>query len=154
MMDFINQYAQLINIALLGTIIGWLFHISRLSRTALIDKYDAMLAAKDSQIQAFESRFDEQKARFEAENNALQHNLKIFEHLASLSKDEQVEALKIHYELKVKEIEEREKETMKAEEREALKEERTQLDGVYSIIKEIDVTNIAKFAQFMVRHLI
>ena len=153
MLEFINQYAQLVNIVLFGTIIGWLFHITRLSRTALKDKYEARLSAKDNQIQSLNSRLEEQSAIFEAEKIALNHNLKIFEHLASLSKDEQLEALKVHYELKVKEIEEREKEAQKAEVLIALKEEKTQLEGVYSTIAEIGVNNIIKLANYMVRYI-
>lgn len=58
MYEFIVKFAPLINIALFGTIIGWLFHISRFYRTALIDKYDAKLATKDGQLQTCQNNLE------------------------------------------------------------------------------------------------
>ncbi len=50
----INEYAQLINFVLFVAIIGWLIRISTLSRTALTDKQEAVLAKKDIEISKLE----------------------------------------------------------------------------------------------------
>ncbi len=48
--DLINQYAQVINFALLIAIIGWLFNLTKLSREAIEETTEAKLALKDTEI--------------------------------------------------------------------------------------------------------
>lgn len=54
-LNIINEYAQLINFVLFVAIIGWLLRISLISRTALKDKHDAIIASKDSKISELET---------------------------------------------------------------------------------------------------
>ena len=58
-MEIINtltQYANLINLALLITIIGWLFTLTQQYKEAIKEKYESKVAAKDIEIQSLSER--------------------------------------------------------------------------------------------------
>ena len=58
-MEIINalsQYANLINLALLITIIGWLFALTQIYKENITEKFDAKLAAKDIEVQSLNER--------------------------------------------------------------------------------------------------
>lgn len=64
-LNIVNEYAQLINFVLFVAIIGWLLKISLISRTALKDKHDAVIASKDSRISELETSSGIMKSQME-----------------------------------------------------------------------------------------
>ena len=141
--DFLNQYAQLINFVLFATIIWWLFSISQSSRKAIEDKFEALLAAKDLEISNLRERLKKKDEFHQGEVVTLQHNLAFYKHLASLSENERVEAIKLEYELRLQELEEREK-IAGAETREEIQEEKNRLkEAAERVFGEIDPATIS-----------
>lgn len=134
MLDALKDYAHLINFTLLMAVIGWLFHISRISRTALIDKHSAELAQKRSELREREtkianlnSRLQAKEDHYESQIRVLDHSKAFFEKLATLPGDEKVRALQLEYEMRLGELEEREKNAAEMEARLAARSERDEL---------------------------
>ena len=55
-LNALSQYANLINLALLITIIGWLFALTQIYKENITEKFDAKLAAKDIEVQSLNER--------------------------------------------------------------------------------------------------
>lgn len=93
-LTFIQEYAQIINIALFGSILGYLIRISQLSRTALIDQHNAELATKEQQISALINQLELKEQQYQNQlelkeqqyqNQTTQLELKEQEHLNQLA---------------------------------------------------------------------
>ncbi len=56
MLQFLNQYANLINFVLLVAIVGWLFLLTQHYKEAITERFEARLAAKDVEIQSLSDR--------------------------------------------------------------------------------------------------
>jgi len=104
----LNEYANLINFGLLVAIIGWLFHISKISRKSLIDQYNAKLATKDQEIQSIRSQLQLKQVLFESQLNTIEHTRSFYERLSSLQGDERIDALKLEYEMRLESLDTRE----------------------------------------------
>lgn len=137
MIETIQEYSGLINIGLFGVIIGWLFHISRLSRTSIIDKYEAMLAAKDQNIEALNQLIINKEENFKSQLAVSEHSRSFFEKLASLPEDDAVQALKLEYELRLVELEKKESEVVEESDKEEVKEEISQLKNLKDSVSSI-----------------
>ena len=144
MVTIIQEYSSLINIALLGVIIGWLFHISRLSRISIIDKFEAKLAAKDQEIEYLKQHISTKEEKHKSELAEIKHGRDLFEKIASLPKDEAAEALRIEYQLRLENVN-RQKEELDLRESLAksmsevkeINEERSELNETEKSIKTI-----------------
>jgi tetratricopeptide (TPR) repeat protein len=55
-LNALSQYANLINLALLITIIGWLFSLTQIYKENITEKFDAKLAAKDVEVKSLTER--------------------------------------------------------------------------------------------------
>jgi hypothetical protein len=108
MIDFLKEYGELINLALFATIIGWLFHISRLSRTSLIDLHTAKLATKDQEISSLRAKLEARDVQYESQLAMIERQRSFFERLATLPGDERVDAVKLEYEMRLEELQGRE----------------------------------------------
>lgn len=64
-LDVLNQYANLINLALLITIIGWLFALTQIYKENIAEKFEAKLAAKDIEVQSLDERLKLAKEQME-----------------------------------------------------------------------------------------
>lgn len=133
-MDLLNEYAQLINLALFATIIGWLFHISRLSRTSLIDQYTAKLAAKDQEITALRVQLNAKESQYESQIAVMDHSRAFFERLATMQGDDRLDALKLEYKLRLEQLEQREM-AIEQEIEQAVSSEREHLEGEIGLIR-------------------
>ena len=116
-LDFLKDYAHLINFALFATVIGWLIRISQLSRTSLVDQYQAKLAAKSQEISSLKSELKVQEKQFESKIAVIEHSRTFFERLATMPEDERLKALKLEYEMKIEELERRESNASGAEQK-------------------------------------
>ena len=108
-----NQYSALINFVLFGTIIGFLFHIATQSRTALLDKHTAELAARDAQIAQLNAEVANLRFRLESKDehhaakvDVLNHQLAFFQKISALPEDQRLAAIKFEYEEKIRKLEE------------------------------------------------
>lgn len=115
LLESLNKYAALINIALFGTILGFLFRLSDLSRTYLRDKHRAELAARDARIAALNAEADNLRSRLDSRTEQLQgkldvleYQLEYFQRIADLPDDKRIEAIKHEYESRIKKLEARE----------------------------------------------
>jgi hypothetical protein len=73
MLDFINQYAQLINVAFLIVIVGWLFQITKVTREASNEKQQSILASKESIITSKDTEITSLKASLKAREELIEH---------------------------------------------------------------------------------
>ncbi len=116
---------------------GLLSHL-HLSRTALVDKYEAKLAAKDQEIGALNQLIINREENFKSQLAQSEHSRLFFEKLASLPEDDAVEALKIEYELRLTELDRKESEAITETDKEVVKGEISQLkklsDSVNSML--------------------
>ena len=108
----LNKYSSLINITLLLAIIGYLIHISRLSRTALQDKHASDIAAKNNEIkalitakQSLQDKLDARSEQYSSKIDLLQYQLSYFQKIADLPDNQRVEAIKHDYQEKIKQLE-------------------------------------------------
>ena len=65
-LNWLNQYAQLINFVFFITIVGWLFSLTRLYSEAQEKKFEALLADKDSDIRRLEREVKQAEDGFQA----------------------------------------------------------------------------------------
>ena len=133
-MVFLNEYAQLINLGLFATILGWLFHISRLSRVSLIDQYTAKLAAKDQKITALTVQLNAKKDQYESQIAVIDHSRAFFERLATMQGNERLDALKLEYEMRMEQLQKRET-SIEEEIKRAVTSEREALEGQIGLIR-------------------
>jgi hypothetical protein len=155
MIDQIKEYASLINVALLIVVIGWLIHIARLSRTALIDKHDAQISEKEAQIKALQLEIDAAEKRHQSEKAVLEHTKSLFEKLATLPEDQAIEALKIEYQLRLEELDKREAAVLEAEAKSVIEEEKIELKQVFERVSSAldSGSDLVKYAQMVMRLL-
>lgn len=113
LIKFATQYSALVNFVLFGTIIGFLFHIATQSRTALIDKHTAELAARDAQLAALAGEVSNLTFRLESKDehhsakvDVLNHQLAFFQKISALPEDQRLTAIKFEYEEKIRKLEE------------------------------------------------
>lgn len=144
MLEFLKDYAHLINFALFGTIIGWLFHISRLSRTSLIDKYDAQLATKDQELTNARLALESAQQQYESQIAVIDHSRQFFERLATLSDDERLAALKLEYEMRLESLERREATVAEAARKAELQEEKAELEAEAKKVLSVDAETLSK----------
>ena len=133
-MELLNEYAQIINLALFATIIGWLFHISRLSRTSLIDQYTAKLAAKDQEIVSLRSQLNAKESQYESQLAVIEHSRAFFERFVAMQGDERIDALKLEYQMRMEQLEKREM-AIEQEIEKAVSSERKILEGEIASIR-------------------
>ena len=150
-LNFLNEYAQLINFVLFATIIGWLLKISQLSRTTIEDRYKALLTARDTEILGLREQLKVKDEYHKNETALLQHNLAFYQHLASLPEDQRVEAIRHEYEVKLQELEERAK-LAKPEVKHEIQKEKSELTEIAKrVLEDIDPATIAKVLELAVR---
>ena len=112
-LKMLNQYSALVNLALFGTILAFLFRIAVQSRAALIDKHGAELAIKDQQMAVFNARIESLELRLSAKDEShsakldvLNLQLGFFQKLAALPEDQRALAIQHQYEQKLAKLEE------------------------------------------------
>jgi len=144
MLEELNQYAQLINFVLLATIITWLFRLSQLSRTALLDKHTTEISAKDAEINhlnqevsSIQKQYDrtiaELKTRFDDERQLWQLGRESIERIGTLPPEERIVELNNYRDLVAAEIDKQ------AERKKVALEQEME-----TLISSIDVTKIAE----------
>jgi len=107
MLEEINSYAGLINIALFGTIIGFLIHISRISRTSIIDKYEAKTESLVQQIDLLKAQEIVARQNNEAVVDLLERQLEFQKSITDLPDEQKVALIKAEYEGKLAELEQK-----------------------------------------------
>jgi cobalamin biosynthesis Mg chelatase CobN len=105
MIETLNTYAGLINIALFGTIIGFLIHIARMSRTAIVDKYEAQSEALRQRINILEAQENSTTCNHEAAIKLLERQLAFYKSVSQMPEDKRIVAIKEEYEEKLSELE-------------------------------------------------
>ncbi len=70
-LNALNQYANLINFALLITIIGWLFALTQRYKEAIKEKFEFRIASKDIEIQSLSERLSlaNDQLKFQEQNS-------------------------------------------------------------------------------------
>lgn len=164
-LSFIQEYAQIINIALFGSILGYLIRISQLSRTALIDQHNAELATKEQEINALDNKLELKEQKYqnqvaqvklkeqEYQNQITQLELKeqqyqnqiiqierhrnFFERLATMPSDKQLDALKLEYQMRLEELEKREGFAEQEATKKIIKEEKANLQKTKSFMEKL-----------------
>ena len=74
-MNFLNQYAQLINFTLFIAIIGWLFLLTKRYSDALEKKYEAQLADKDGEINRSKREIVQLEETYKTKTEALEQTI-------------------------------------------------------------------------------
>lgn len=105
MLAFLNQYANLINFVLFGTIIGFLVHLVSLSRTALIDKYEAQLETLQKQLTLLQGQDSINAQNHEAAVKLLERHVAFYKAMADMPEDKRLMAIKTELQQKVEELE-------------------------------------------------
>lgn len=148
-LDFLKDYAHLINFALFATVIGWLIRISQLSRTSLVDQYQAKLAAKSQEISSLKSELKVQEKQFESQIAVIEHSRTFFERLATMPEDERLKALKLEYEMKIEELERRESNASGAEQKARINTQTERLRQSAKLLRSLDPEKISEIAKLV-----
>ncbi len=171
MLEVLTEYAQVFNLTLFAAVIGWLFHISRLSRTSIVDQYNSKIAAKDQEIIAKEHEIDalrlqleSKEAQYESQIAVISHSRTFFERLATLPGDERLDALKLEYQMRMEELERREKALEEeietavqakkqelAQKVDTIRLERAELEGEAKKVSSIDPETLSAIANIAVK---
>ena len=105
MLATLNEYSALINFALFGAVIGFLFHLQKTSREALTDKFEAQLELQKSKITLLETQERITLANHQAAIKLLEQQLTFYKSLADMPEDRRVLAIKSEYQQKLAEVE-------------------------------------------------
>jgi hypothetical protein len=78
LLNILSQYANLINLALLITIIGWLFALTQSYKENITEKFESKLAAKDIKVQSLTEQLSlvKQQLEFQKETSSQRLELK------------------------------------------------------------------------------
>lgn len=93
MLQLLSDYSSLINIVLMGTMIGFLFHLSKASRQALLDKHSVELEAMKVKLQALEDQAKLDEKNHQQAVALLTQQMDFFRRLAEIPKERRTELL-------------------------------------------------------------